>query len=181
MGLFESGNCSNQATLHLERQAFRFDKNLVAALVGKTYHLVFDGRTVARTHAFDDAGIHGRLVQAGPDDVVTAFVGCRDVTAHLARMVLWCAQVGHDRHGYRPAVPSSPKNRRCVHRCAGGCPFSACLPAAVDHADVARELSMEDPLPGLPSNFSGRCGFFHPGRSPSSAPPPWHGIAGPSG
>src|SRR5690606_9257997 len=36
-------------------EPFRFHENLMAAAVGKTHHLVLDGRAVAWTHAFDHA------------------------------------------------------------------------------------------------------------------------------
>ena len=61
MGVFKTGHGMHQVVLHVKRQAggntiginlvgtqsFGLNKNLVGTLVGKTHHLVFDGRAVA--------------------------------------------------------------------------------------------------------------------------------------
>src|SRR5690606_28427742 len=61
-------------------------------------HLVLNRGAVARPDAFDDAGIHRRLVEGIANDFVAALIGVRDVTADLARVFLHATQIGHDRH-----------------------------------------------------------------------------------
>ena len=92
-------------------QAFGFDEDLVAVLVGKAHDFVFDGGAVARAEGvFDDARVHGRLVDVGADDVVRAFVGAGDVAGDLARVFGGIAEVGEDgqrgvaRLGFHAAV-----------------------------------------------------------------------------
>ena len=74
------------------REAFGFEVDLVRRLVGEAVNLVFDGRTIARTDAFDDAGVHGRPVESAADDIVGAFVGVSDPARHLARMLFGAAE-----------------------------------------------------------------------------------------
>ena len=109
--LFEAGDgldvgdlcCKRQAggdTVRVEfvgGQAFGFDEDLVAVLVGKAHDFVFDGGAVARAEGvFDDARVHRRLVDVGADDVVRAFVGAGDVAGDLARVFGGVAEVGED-------------------------------------------------------------------------------------
>ena len=123
--LFEAGDgldvgdlcCKRQAggdTVRVEfvgGQAFGFDEDLVAVLVGKAHDFVFDGGAVARAEGvFDDARVHRRLVDVGADDVVRAFVGAGDVAGDLARVFGGIAEVGEDgqrgvaRLGFHAAV-----------------------------------------------------------------------------
>ena len=114
MRAFKALDGAHQFNLHIERQAgrdavrvnlvrgqpLRLDENLVRSLVGKAHDLVFNGRTVARPHTFDRAGVHRRAVEATADDVVRALVGVRDVARHLARMIFDAPHEGKHRQRF---------------------------------------------------------------------------------
>ena len=55
--------------------------------VGKAHDLVFDGWTVTRTHTFDHARIHRRLIQRAANNVVGLFGRVRDVAGNLSRVI----------------------------------------------------------------------------------------------
>ena len=57
----------------------------MALLLREAHHLVLDGGAVAGAHAFDDAGVHRRLVDGAADDRVRLFVGVGDVTGALGQ------------------------------------------------------------------------------------------------
>src|SRR5207302_5449902 len=75
----------HQLELHVERQAggdavwvdfvaaeaFGLKKQLMAGFACEAVDLVLDGRTIARTHALDRAGIHRRTVQGTANDFVS--------------------------------------------------------------------------------------------------------------
>ncbi len=82
--VFQPGNRAHDGELHVERQrsrnavgidlvggqAFGFEKDLVAVLVGKARDLVLDRRAIARPHPVDHAGIQGRTIEAAANDLV---------------------------------------------------------------------------------------------------------------
>ena len=74
--------------------AFGFEEELVAVFLGEADDLVFDGGAVAGADAFDDAGVHGGLVEIGADDVVGVRRGVGDPARHLF----------HVEHGVCPAI-----------------------------------------------------------------------------
>ena len=72
----------------------------MAGFIGEAHDFVFDGRAIARAvGVFDDASVHGRLVDVGADDVVGAFVSAGNVAVDLTRVVAGTAKVGKDGHG----------------------------------------------------------------------------------
>jgi len=72
VGVFQAADRAHQGQLNVEgqagrhavrvdfvrRQAFRFEEDVVAVLVGEAVDLVLDRRAVARPDTFDDAGVH---------------------------------------------------------------------------------------------------------------------------
>ena len=72
----------HQVHLHLERQArrepvhvnlirrdaLRLEENLMPLLLRELHDLILNARAIPRTHPFDDARIHRRLVQVRADD-----------------------------------------------------------------------------------------------------------------
>ena len=64
--------------------ALGFKEYLVRGFVGEFNDLILDARAVAGADSFDDAGIHGRLVDVRPDDLAGALGGAGDVTRELA-------------------------------------------------------------------------------------------------
>src|SRR5262249_40364759 len=93
----ETRNRANEIELDIERkargdairielvspEAFRLEEDLVRLLAGEAVDLVLDRGAVTRAYAFDDAGEHGRAVEAATDDLVRARGGVRDPAAHL--------------------------------------------------------------------------------------------------
>ena len=82
---------AGRKSLHIElrrAQSFRLDEQLMAALVGKTHHLVFDRRAIAWTCAFNEARVEGRTVEIGADDGVGLCVGVGEMAAHLFQAVV---------------------------------------------------------------------------------------------
>ena len=63
--------------------AFRLQEKLMGVVVRKHPELVFDARTITRAAPVNHAGEQRRLVKAGPQDFVDAFVGVQDETIHL--------------------------------------------------------------------------------------------------
>ena len=55
--------------------------------IGKTHHLVFDRRTVARADPFNHAGIHRATIEVIADHVVGFLVGMRDIARYLTRVL----------------------------------------------------------------------------------------------
>ena len=112
-GLLEAPHGAHQLPLHVEGQgsgdavgvqliagqALGLDEDLVGIALGEAHHLVFDGRAIARPHAFDDPGIHGRARQATADDLVGLFIGAGDETAGLFRLIFMAAHEGEHRPG----------------------------------------------------------------------------------
>src|SRR5688572_22948016 len=108
---FEPLDGAHELELHVVRQAGRdavgihlvgvqalgFDENLVRGLVRESDYLVLDAGTVARAHAFDLAGEHGRAIGGRTDDLVRAFGGRGEVARQLPRMVTVAAQVTEHR------------------------------------------------------------------------------------
>ena len=111
--VFHAGDGAHDGQLHIEgqrgrdaigvdlvrRQAFGFEEDLVAGLVGEAGDLVFDGRAVAWPHPLDDAGIHRRAVEAAANDVVRAFGGVGDPARPLFGMQRPAAHEGKHRCG----------------------------------------------------------------------------------
>jgi hypothetical protein len=83
-------------------QPFRLQKNLVAVPVLETLHLVFNGRTIARTSPFDRAGKQRRSVEVQPNNLMRPLVRPRNRARELgyANALVDC------RHG-----PSAPVAR----------------------------------------------------------------------
>ena len=79
-------------------QTFRFDKDLMRVLVGKTHDLVFDRRAVTRADPFDHPGIHRTAIQIGADHIMCLHIGMGDETGYLARMLFRFTQIGEYRH-----------------------------------------------------------------------------------
>src|SRR5258707_7966413 len=93
-----SDNRLDHGNLDLERQArrkaididfvggdsLRLQEDLLAFFFWELYDLVFDGGAVPRSDPFDDAGVHGRLVQVRLDDFRGRFGGVGNVTRQLA-------------------------------------------------------------------------------------------------
>jgi hypothetical protein len=113
--VLEATDAAHELVLHVERQAGRDSRSdrtscvsrpsgsmkiWCESLSAKAHDLVFDGRAVTRSHAFDHTGEHRRAVRAGADEFVRALVGRRDVTAHLGRMFVTAAEVRKYRHGF---------------------------------------------------------------------------------
>ena len=111
VGILETGNGTHGLELDIKRQAggnavrvqlvggqaFRLHKNLVRVFIGKAVDLVLDGRAIARAHAFDVTGEHGRAVKTTADDVVGFFGGAGHVAADLLRVLVPAADKGHHR------------------------------------------------------------------------------------
>ena len=57
--------------------------------VCKAYHLVFNGRAIARARALDHAAIHGGLMKITGDDFVGFGIGVGDPTRHLFHVERW--------------------------------------------------------------------------------------------
>jgi hypothetical protein len=109
--VFETGHGLHEGLLHLEGQAggnavgvdlvgiqaFGLHEDLVGVLVGKAFHLVFYGGAVARTHAIDGAGEHGRLAHVGANNVVGALIGPGDPAGHLSGMLIGRTDIGENR------------------------------------------------------------------------------------
>ena len=84
LGVFEAGDGPDEVVLDLEGQgggdavdvefagvaALGFEEDLVPLLLRKAHHLVLHRGAVARSDTLNVAGIHGRLVDVRPDDVV---------------------------------------------------------------------------------------------------------------
>ena len=68
-------------------------KNLMAVPMRKAHHFVFNGRAVTGPGAIDLAGIHGRTMEVGFDDIVGSRVGMSDVAINLRRSDL----ISHER------------------------------------------------------------------------------------
>ena len=97
-GILASDDRAHHFHLHLERQAggkaidvdfvrrdsLRFEKYLLTLLLRELDDLILDGRAIARADAFDDAGIHGRLVKIGPDDLGRGVGRISDIARQLA-------------------------------------------------------------------------------------------------
>ena len=110
-GVFAATNGPHHRFLHIGRQTggdavriylvriepFRLHVNLVAVARGKTRHLVFHRRAIARARAFDDTREHGRTFGGGTDDVVRARVRMRDVAGNLPRMMFATPQKAEHR------------------------------------------------------------------------------------
>ena len=98
LGLFTTDDRADHLDLHLKGQAggkavhvdfvrgdsFRFEENLLALLFRELDDFVLNGRTVARADPFDDAGIHGRFMEIGPNDPGRGVGGIGDVAGQLA-------------------------------------------------------------------------------------------------
>ena len=59
------------------------EKQLVSLFVCKSHHLVFDARAISGTPRVNLAAVHRGAVKVGPDQLVDALVGVRDVTGEL--------------------------------------------------------------------------------------------------
>ena len=66
-------------------QALRLEEDLVPLALGEAHDLVLDRRAVARTDAFDLAGVHRRPMEVGADDLVGGRRGLGDVAGDLRR------------------------------------------------------------------------------------------------
>ena len=64
-------------------QPFRFQKDLMRFLFGKTHHLVFNRRAIARADAFDMATIHSGTRQVRPHNLVRPGIGMGDPATDL--------------------------------------------------------------------------------------------------
>src|SRR5207302_982036 len=62
------------------------EKQLMAGFACEAVDLVLDGRTIARTHALDRAGIHRRTVQGTANDFVSRLVRVGDPARQLTGM-----------------------------------------------------------------------------------------------
>ena len=80
-------------------QALGLDEDLMRVLVRESHDLVFHRGTVARSHAFDQTGEHGRSCGCAANDVVGALVGRSDVAGQLTRMAAAGSHVGKHRPG----------------------------------------------------------------------------------
>ena len=102
----------DQVELDVERQAGRdavrielvraqtlgLEENLVRSPVGETVDLVFDRRTVARTHSFDYARVQGAPIESGADDFVRAGLCMGDPARQLSRVLVGAAEEREHRH-----------------------------------------------------------------------------------
>lgn len=98
-GVFQTGNAAEHRVLNVSRQAgrdpvdvhfaglsaFWFQEQLMAGLVSKSNHFVFDRRTVSRAARIDLAAVHRCSIQVRSDQVVYTLVGVRDMAGHLWR------------------------------------------------------------------------------------------------
>ena len=66
----------------------------MAVTIGKSNHLVFDGRAVSRTSPLNFSGKHRGPIEVCPDDLVDGRRGGRHATFHLGQM--WESTRGHD-------------------------------------------------------------------------------------
>jgi len=98
-------------------QTFRFDKHLMAFLVGKAVDLVFDRRAIARADAFDftGSGIHRRTVEVRRDDFVSTSVCMSNPATDLAWMLFF---VAHERHHRDRRITWLLGHHREIHRLA---------------------------------------------------------------
>ncbi|MND75426.1 hypothetical protein D3C80_670430 [compost metagenome] len=103
--VFHAADRLHDLQLHVERQAcgypvriqlmggqtFRFDKHLMAFLVGEAMDLVFDRRAITRADPFDltGSGIHRRTVEVRGNDFVGARIRVGNPAADLLRMLLF--------------------------------------------------------------------------------------------
>src|SRR5688500_531764 len=113
VGAFQARDGVDQFELHIERQAgrnpvwvdlvagqpLRLEEDLVAFLAGKAVDLVLDRWAIARPHALNDAGKHGRAAETAADDFVRARVRMRDPAGKLPGMHLAPAEKGEHRLG----------------------------------------------------------------------------------
>ena len=111
VGVFQPANGAHQRKLHVKGQRggnavgiplarvqpFRFQKDVVAVAPGEAVDFVFNGRAIARADTFDDAGVHGRAVQIGADDVVRARVRVGNPAGQLRRVLVGRAEKAEDR------------------------------------------------------------------------------------
>ena len=86
-------------------QTLGLNEDLMGVFVGKTHDLIFDRRAVAWANPLDDPGIHGAAMQVLPNDLMGFFIGMRDETGHLTRVLLYLAQVGKYRQWIITLLP----------------------------------------------------------------------------
>ena len=112
MRLLQTDHGVHHGQLRVERQAggdavgvdlvclepFGLQVDLVRILVREAVDLVFDGRAIARPHAFDDAGEERRPIQRLADDLVRARVGVRDPAWQLPRVLVGTPDEREHRH-----------------------------------------------------------------------------------
>jgi len=120
--VLEPSDGAHELELHIERQAggnavgidlvrgesFRLDEDLMRVLVGEAMHLVFHGRTVARTYAFDDASEHRRTIAAGTNDVVSSCIRVRNEAGDLPRMIATSAEIRKHRRRFVAVLNCQP-------------------------------------------------------------------------
>ncbi|MNC25054.1 hypothetical protein D3C75_731300 [compost metagenome] len=72
--------------------------------VGKTHHFVFDRRAITWANAFDNTGIHRAAIEIITNNVMRFFVGVRDVTRHLRRVLVYISHEREHRHWVIPML-----------------------------------------------------------------------------
>ena len=168
--VLEPADGAHELVLHVERQAGRdavridlvrleplgLDEDLVRRLVREAHDLVLDGRAVARTHAFDDAGEHRRAIGGRPDDLVRTLVRLRNETIDLLRMLIGSPEERKHRNRRIARLPDHHGEvDACGRRCAAACRSSAGPRGTAARAAVRPAGSTADRPRGRPGSCRG--------------------------